>query len=141
MRMLTEIWNSGIWGRVLMNSLGAISVLVALYLLLIAYRKLVIFYGRGKKKRITAIYADIFELKPPYAKGTVQFGFELKEATKVKFSIVDTNDNEIHVLCNDELEKGVHPFLFDSTNYLNGLYYYQYRSDLQRVAKKFIIEN
>jgi hypothetical protein len=139
--MFKELWNSGEWGRVLANILIGISILVALYLLLIAYRKLLARFGRGKQKKITVKYAQVFELRPPYAKGTVQFGFELVEPIAVEFSITDMNDRIITILCNATMEKGIHPILFDSTKHPNGLYYYKFHSPLQTVSKKFIIEN
>jgi hypothetical protein len=139
--MFKELWNSGEWGRITANVLIGISILVALYLLLIAYKKLLIRFGRGKQKKVTVKYAQVFELRPPYAKGTVQFGFELEEPSPVEFSITDMNDRVIATLCQATMEKGIHPILFDSTQHPNGMYYYKFQSPLQTVSKKFIIEN
>ena len=139
--MFKELWNSGTAGRITANILIALSILVALYLLLIAYRKLMIRFGRGKAKKITVKYANVFELKPPYAKGTVQFGFELVEPAQVEFRIVDMNEKVLVSLVNQEFSAGTHPILFNSTNYPNGLYYYQFISPLQNISKKFIIDN
>lgn len=139
--MFKELWNSGTAGRVTANILIAISILVALYLLLIAYRKLLARYGRGKAKKITVKYANVFELKPPYATGTVQFGFELVEPSHVEFRITDMNDAVITTLVDKEFGAGTHPLLFDSTAFPNGLYYYQFISPLQNISKKFIIDN
>lgn len=139
--MLDELWFSGTWGRILANTIVGISVVVALYLLFIAYRKLLAAYGRGRKKKVTVKYANVFELKPPFAKGTVQFGFELEEPTHVEFNILDRNDQLIVQLFKGELGAGIHPLLFDSTKYSNNIYYYQYVSDVQKVSKKFIIDN
>jgi len=139
--MFKELWNSGTAGRITANILIALSILVALYLLLIAYRKLMIRFGRGKAKKITVKYANVFELKPPYAKGTVQFGFELVEPAHVEFRIVDMNEKVLVSLVNQEFSAGTHPILFNSTNHPNGLYYYQFISPLQNISKKFIIDN
>lgn len=139
--MLKELWYSGLWGRILANAIVGISVFVALYLLYIGYRKLIAAYGRGKKKKITVQYADVFELRPPFAKGTVQFGFELKEDTDVTFNILDRNDKVVETLHSGTLKSGIHPFLFDSTKYNNNIYYYQYLSEVQKISKKFIIDN
>ncbi|MFT5603005.1 MAG: hypothetical protein ACI8Q1_000528 [Parvicella sp.] len=139
--MLIEIWKSSPIARILINLLGAVSAGVALYLLFIAYRNLMARFGRGKKTKITAKYATIFELKPPYAKGRVQFGFELLEPTEVTFSIIDDMDNVIEELHSGILNDGIHPFVFDTTKYRNGFYFYQYKSDLQNSIKKFAIDN
>ncbi len=139
--MLKELWYSGTWGRILANVIVGISVFVALYLLYIGYRKLIAAYGRGKRKKVTVKYADVFELRPPFAKGTVQFGFELKEDTYVEFNILDRNDNIVENLHTGILKSGIHPFLFDSTKYNNNIYYYNYKSDVQNISKKFIIDN
>jgi hypothetical protein len=139
--MFKELWNSGTAGRVTANILIAISIIVALYLLLIAYRKLLVRFGRGKSKKITVKYANVFELKPPYATGTVQFGFELVEPSHVEFRITDLNDKIITTIVNQEFQPGTHPLLFDSTKFKNGMYYYQFISPLQNISKKFIIDN
>jgi hypothetical protein len=139
--MLKELWYSGTWGRILANVIVGVSALVALYLLYIAYRKLIAAYGRGRKKKVTVKYATIFELKPPFAKGTVQFGFELEEPTTVEFNILDRDDKLVAQLHKGELQAGIHPLLFDSTAHPNNIYYYQYVSEVQKVSKKFIIDN
>lgn len=139
--MLRELWYSGTWGRILANAIIGISAFVAIYLLYIAYKKLVAAYGRGKKKKVTVKYANVFELKPPFAKGTVQFGFELVEPTVVEFNILDRNDAIVEQLFKGELTAGIHPLLFDSTKHPNNIYYYQYVSDVQKINKKFIIDN
>ena len=139
--MLKELWYSGVWGRILANVIVRISVFVALYLLDIGYRKLISAYGRGKRKKVTVKYADVFELKPPFAKGEVQFGFELKEECDVEFNILDRNDKVVENLFKGTLKEGIHPFIFDSTKYRNNIYYYQYLSDVQKISKKFIIDN
>lgn len=139
--MLRELWFSGTWGRILANVLVGLSVLVTLYLLYIAYRKLIAAYGRGKKKKVTVKYATVFELRPPFAKGTVQFGFELEEPTEVEFNILDREDKIVKQLHKGTLEAGIHPLLFDTSSYANNIYYYQYISDVQKVTKKFIIDN
>lgn len=139
--MLRELWFSGTWGRILANVIVGLSIAVALYLLYIAYRKLIAAYGRGKKKKVTVKYATVFELKPPFAKGKVQFGFELEEPTEVEFNILDRNDQVVAQLHKGRLNAGIHPLLFDSTAYPNNIYYYQFVSDVQKVSKKFIIDN
>jgi hypothetical protein len=139
--MLKELWYSGTWGRILANVIVAVSVLVALYLLYIGYRKLIAAYGRGRKKKVTVKYAEVFELKPPFAKGTVQFGFELQEPTEVEFNILDRDYKVVENLFKGTLNSGIHPFLFDSSKYRNNIYYYQYLSEVQNISKKFIIDN
>lgn len=139
--MLRELWFSGTLGRILANVIVGISALVALYLLYITYRKLIAVYGRGRKKKVTVKYANVFELKPPFAKGTVQFGFELLEPAQVEFNILDRNDALVEQLHTGELDSGIHPLLFDSSKYPNNIYYYQFVSDVQKVSKKFIIDN
>jgi hypothetical protein len=72
---------------------------------------------------------------------SVQFGFELVEPAHVEFRIVDMNEKVLVSLVNQEFSAGTHPILFNSTNYPNGLYYYQFISPLQNISKKFIIDN
>jgi hypothetical protein len=85
---MKELWGSGTVGRIAVNVIWAISFLVAAYLLYVAYKKVLNLIATGKVKKVTVKYAELFDVNPPYAKGEIQFGFQLPEKMEVKFRIV-----------------------------------------------------
>ena len=113
---MKELWGSGTVGRIAVNVIWAISFLVAAYLLYVAYKKVLNLIATGKVKKVTVKYAELFDVNPPYAKGEIQFGFQLPEKMEVKFRIVNRDDDLIKELKNGELEEGVYPILFDTNS-------------------------
>jgi len=138
---MNDLWDSGPVGRILVNVIGALSVMVALYLFYIAYKYLMRLIGGAKVKKVTVAYPELYELRPPYAKGLVQFGFELPERMTVTFQLVDRNNNVLHSLKEGELDEGIYPIDFDTTTLDNGEYFYQLVSPYQKTTKKFFITN
>lgn len=139
--MFKELWRSGQVGHVIADILMALSIMVSAYLLFIAYRKFVAYLGMGKVRKTTVLYATLFDLKNPFAKGNVQFGFELKEETPITLQIIDKNDKIITVLKNESLQEGIHPIYFDTKTISNGEYFYQLITPYQKLTKKFFIVN
>ncbi len=138
---MEEIWDSGPTGRIIVNVIAGISFLVAAYLVYIAYKKVMNIIARGKVKELTVKYATVYDVNPPYAKGVVQFGFELPEKTELTFRIVNKKDEVVKELKSGVMEEGVHPVDFDTTEVEDGEYYYQYISEVQKTSKKFFIVN
>ena len=138
---MRELWNSGTTGRIFVNIIWAISFLVAAYLLYIAYRQFMRAFSRGKVKKVTVKYAELYDLNPPYAKGEVQFGFEVPGKMEVTLQIIDKKDNIMDVLMKGTYEKGVYPVLFDTSKLPDGEYYYQLITEVQKNTKKFFIVN
>jgi len=140
--MFKELWRSGPVGHVVADILLAMSIIVSAYLLFIAYRKLVTYIGLGKVRKTTVKYATVYDLRPPYAKETVQFGFELEEPTSVTFQLIDKEDKVVKVFKKDEnLEIGIFPITFDTRELPNGEYFYQLLTPYQKITKKFFIVN
>ena len=138
---MKELWGSGTVGRITVNVIWAISFLIAAYLLYVAYKKVLNLIATGKVKKVTVKYAELFDVNPPYAKGEIQFGFQLPEKMEVKFRIVNRDDDLIKELKNGELEEGVYPILFDTNSIADGEYYYQIITDFQKTSKKFFVVN
>ncbi len=139
--MFYKLWNSGPVGHILADVLLATSILVALYLLFIGYRKFLTYLGLGRLKNTTVKYAKVYDLRPPYAKGKVQFGYELGEETQVKFQIIDKNEKLIKLFEEEKKQEGIYPIDFDTTNFSNGEYFYQLITPYQTITKKFFIVN
>ncbi len=125
-----------------MNVLAGLSVITAVYLLLIAYRYLLKYLGTGKVKGTKTQFAQLHTLvNNRSASGEVQFLFMLKEPTNVKFTIVDKDENEVKVLLEEHREPGDYPVYFDTTAIPNGIYFYRLQTDLQKISKVFKIIN
>ena len=138
---MEELWGSGTVGRITANVIWAISFLVAAYLLYVAYKKVLNLIAFGKVKKVIVKYAELFDVNPPYAKGEIQFGFQLPEKMDVQFRIVNRDDDLIKELKNGELEEGVYPILFDTSSIADGEYYYQIITNSQKTSKKFFVVN
>lgn len=139
--MFYKLWNSGPFGHILADVLLASSILIALYLLFIAYRKFLTYLGLGRLKQTTVKYATVYDLRPPYAKGKVQFGYELGEETEVKFQLIDKNEKLMKLFVEEKEAEGIYPVYLDTTEFPNGEYFYQLITPYQKVTKKFFIVN
>ncbi len=139
--MFRELWRSGPIGHVVADILMALSIIVAIYLLFIAYRKLVAFIGLGHVRKKNVQYATLYDLNNAYAKGDIQFGFELKEKTSIKLSLLDKEDKELSILKEQELDEGIYPVYFKTQDFPNGEYFYQLNTPYQKITKKFFIVN
>ncbi len=139
--MFKELWRSGPIGHVVADILLALSLIVSAYLLFIAYRKLVAYIGLGHVRKTTVPYAVLYDLNSAYAKGEIQFGFELKELTQIKLELLDKNDNTLKVFKEASLEEGIHPINFNTKDFPNGEYFYQLITPYQKITKKFFIVN
>lgn len=139
--MFKELWRSGPIGHVVADILMALSIIVSAYLLFIAYRKLVAYIGLGNVRKTTVKYAVLYELNDPYAKGEVQFGFELKEETEIKLQLLDKKDKVLKVLKEEKLQEGIFPVHFDTKDFPRGEYFYELITPYQKITKKFFIVN
>lgn len=138
---MKELWGSGPMGRIAVNFIYGVSAIVAVYLLYIAYKKILVWIKGPEKIKTTVPYAFVYDLVNPYATGIVQFGVEIPEKMKILFQIVNKEDEVLEVLYNGELESKSHPFHFDTTPFPDGEYYYQLIGPHQKNTKKFFIVN
>jgi len=138
---MKELWGSGPIGRIAVNFIYGASVLIALYLLYIAYKKVLLLVKGPDKIKTTVPYASVYDLVNPYAIGIIQFGIEIPEKMSIKFQIVNRDDEVLKVLLDGELEAKSHPVHFDTTTLPDGEYYYQLLGPHQKNTKKFFIVN
>ncbi|MDA8714561.1 hypothetical protein N9M27_01660 [Flavobacteriales bacterium] len=130
------------WDRVLINVVAGLSILAAIYLLLIGYRYLLNIISTGKVKANNTQFAELYTLiNNQTAKGQIQFYFILKTAANVKFSIVDKDENELNVLIDEEREPGDYPVEFDTKTLPDGIYFYQLKTEIQKITKVFKVKN
>lgn len=138
---MKDLWGSGPIGRIVVNFIYGISILIAIYLLYIAYKKILLLIKGPEKIKTTVSYASVYDLANPYATGMIQFGIEIPEKMNVLFQIVNRDDEVLAVLHEGELEAKSHPIHFDTTTLPDGEYYYQLIGPHQKNTKKFFIVN
>ena len=130
------------WDRILINVIAGLSIITALYLLLIGYRYILNVIGTGKIRPSKVKYAELYTLlNNRSAQGEIQFLFILRSSTKVKFAIVDKDDSEVKLLVDEQRGPGNYPVSFDTTTVPDGVYFYQLKTDLQKITKVFKINN
>ncbi len=130
------------WDRILINVIAGLSIITALYLLLIGYRYILNIIGTGKIRPSKVKYAELYTLlNNRSAQGEIQFLFILRSSTKVRFAIVDKDDSEVKLLVDEQRGPGNYPVSFDTTTVPNGVYFYQLKTDLQKITKVFKINN
>lgn len=138
---MTDLWNDSNFWRILINVIGGISILVAIFLVYVAIKKVIHLISSNKVKVLKDIYANIYELPSTVLSNEVQFGFELAVKTNLLFSVNDVEDKVLIEMHNGELNKGVHVFKFDSHQLDNGNYFLHFKSDVQNINRKIRIRN
>lgn len=138
---MLDLWNDNNFMRILLNVVGAVSILVAIYLIYISIKKVFYLLSGNKVRVLKKIYATVYELPNNRLTKEVQFGFELSVKTDLIFSVNDENDNILTELAKGELEKGVHVYRFDTTTLENGNYYLNFKSSIQNINRKIEINN
>ena len=138
---MLELWNTSDAWRITINIVGAISIVVALYLIYISYKMITNYFIGKKTKELKNVYAKIYELPSIFIKDEIQLGFEIPKDIHVKFTILDENEKEVLAFHNGDLEAGEHVFLFKSNNVDNGKYFLNFVSEYQSINKMMIIQN
>ncbi len=136
-----ELWNSSDFWRILINVLGGLSIIVAIYLLYISYKIFMKLLLGRKAKELKNIYAKIYELPIGFLKDDIQLGFEIPEEIHVKFTVLDNQEKEVFTLHDGKLDAGRHVFVFKTRNIENGQYFLNFISEYQCINKKMIIQN
>jgi hypothetical protein len=138
---MLELWNTSDAWRITINIVGAISIVVALYLIYISYKMITNYFIGKKTKELKNVYAKIYELPSIFIKDEIQLGFEIPKDIHVKFTILDENEKEVLAFHNGDLKAGEHVFLFKSNNVDNGKYFLNFVSEYQSINKMMIIRN
>ena len=89
---MKELWSSSVFWRVLINSIGVISVILGFWLLV----KLIKFiYSLRKNKNLNAKnYIDLLPI-PSEFKGDVQIGISLNNEQNIDFNILDNKEKKL----------------------------------------------
>lgn len=120
-------------------ALGILCVSLALLVLIIAYRKLLAYLGKGKIP--TEKYCVLYSLDSNPAHGELELYFTSEEPKQLRVELLNADLSFNRELASGEYKAGGHIVRFDSTQVPNGTYFYQLRTENQKTMKKVEIVN
>jgi hypothetical protein len=123
-------------GRVL---IGVLFVSLALLVLIIAYRKLLAYLGKGAPA--PKAYCVLYSLEQDPAMGELAIYFTTMVQRHVTIELLKEDLSFLKVLKEGDFQPGGHIVRFDSTDVPNGNYFYGLRTDNQKTVKKVKIMN
>lgn len=118
---------------------GVLIVIVAIALLVVAYRTLLKRLQKGKVDQKK--FALLFDLENNRVSGEVEFYFTVEEDKPVRFVILDNNMQEIKEVVSKNFDKGGHIIRFDVSTLTPGVYFYSIVTDNQRSMKKIFVQH
>ncbi|MCO5259487.1 MAG: hypothetical protein M9916_05025 [Crocinitomicaceae bacterium] len=120
-------------------AVGVMTFTLALLLLVIAYRKLLGYLGKGAlpKEKYCVLYS--LEVEP--ATGKVQLYFTSEEEKNVQLQILDTDYKLIKEIYNQECHADGNIVHLDTTELQNGTYFYCLLTENQKTMKRMTIQN
>lgn len=119
--------------------IGILSVSLAILILVIAYKKLLSYLGKGSLPKED--YCILYSLEENPSKGTIDFYFTAEKIKEVAIHILDENYNLVSEIWNSESKIGGNIVKFDTSTLSNGNYFYALISDNQKTMKKMAIVN
>lgn len=120
-------------------AVGILFVSLGLLVLVISYRKLLAYLGKGNP--VKEDYCVLYSLDNPTAKGEVELYFTTESKRAVVLELLNKDLGFIEVIREGEFGKGGHIVRFDTTKLSNGEYYYCLRTDNQKTMKKMMVTN
>jgi hypothetical protein len=119
--------------------LGVLSVSLSLLVIVISYKKLLAYMGKGTPNKADYVFLYTLENQPSF--GVVEFFYELKASKNVRLELLNKELELIEVIDQRDAESGGTIVRFDTSTHSNGDYYYQIVTDNQKTMKKMRIEN
>lgn len=119
--------------------IGVLLVSLIILVLIIAYRKLLAYLGKGQLSPEN--YCVLYSLEENPASGELEFYFTSPEKKMVHLELLDAQMGLITTISEKECNLGGNIIRFDSSNFADGLYYYCLRTDNQKTMKKMTLKN
>lgn len=119
--------------------LGILYVSLALFVIVISYRKLLQYLGKGQP--VKEDYCVLYSLETVPARGEVTFYFTADASKKYALKILDAEMNELSSVKEGECSAGGNIVRFDTTSLSNGEYYYSLQTNNQKTSKKMTVSN
>ena len=120
-------------------ALGFLSITLALLIIIIAYRKMLTYFG--KSAPASEDFCILYGLDTHPAKGEIEFYFTTNRKRTIILEILKDDLTPFSIIQEKEVDEGGHIIRFDSTTIQNGTYFYQLRTDNQKTMKRFTISN
>ena len=119
--------------------LVTLSFSLGLLLLIIAYKKLLVYLG--KSNIITEDYCVLYGIEEQPSKGEIEFYFTTNQNRSYKLELLNPDMTHHSIVKSGEAKEGGVIIRFDTTTVDNGTYFYQLETDNQKTMKKFEIYN
>ncbi len=120
-------------------ALGILFVSLALLVLVISYRKLLQYLGKGAVNKQD--YCVLYALEETPSADEVSFYFTSHEPKKYALWILDEQMSEHHLVKEGEATPGGTIVRFDTRSLSNGKYFYCLKTDNQKTMKKMVVSN
>lgn len=120
-------------------AVGVLVVSLAVLVLVIAYKKLLAFMGRGNINMEK--YAVLYRLENDPVSGEIEFYFTCEEPKTGTFSILNEDSSLNQTIITKDFQTGGNIVRFDSTSISNGVYFYQLETENQKTMKKMNVLN
>ena len=135
---MIELWESSVLLRIIINTIGAISIVVGVWILIRVFKSLSNRFRNNKA--LSTPFVKIMSL-PPVIKGHRQIGCVLKEPQQVVLELLDENEKNVLSIFNGKLDEGEKLFKVDFNKIKNGNYYLSVSTDKQDILRKITVKN
>lgn len=119
--------------------IATLIVSLSLLILVIAYRKLLQYLGRGSVNKQD--FCVLYPLEKDPASGEVEFYFTCDETKQYSLEILDAEMQELKKVKEGEASPGGTIVRFDTTSLSNGLYFFCLKTSNQKTMKKMNVLN
>ena len=119
--------------------LGVLFVSLALLVLIIAYRKLLAYLGKGSPA--PKDYCVLYSIEQNPVVGEVEIYFTTTFEKTVKIELLNQDLSVLKILKEGSFAPGGHIVRFDSKELPNGNYFYRLVTDNQKTFKKMTVSN
>ena len=119
--------------------LGVLFVSLALLVLIIAYRKLLAYLGKGSPA--PKDYCVLYSIEQDPVVGEVELYFTTTFEKTVKIELLNQDLSVLKILKEGSFTSGGHIVRFDSKEFPNGNYFYRLVTDNQKTFKKMTVSN
>ncbi len=119
--------------------IAILCVSLAVLVLIIAYRKLLQYMGKGTPPKED--YCVLYSLEENPSKAEMEFYFTAEKQKEVAIQILDENYNLTKEIYRQECQIGGNIIRFDSTTLPNGNYFFSLVTENQKTMKKMAIAN
>lgn len=114
-------------------------VTLGILVLMIAYRQLLRYFGKGSP--VKANYCVLYELEKSPATGELEFYFTSEVEKEVTLNVLNQDMEFLTEIATVQCGKGGNIVRYDSTKLANGNYFYCLQTSNQKTMKKMRVSN